>query len=188
MKKIFSYFIVISLSISVVSCASSVKVDYHFNTEEDFEQFKTYDYLTFPENSQMNEYVLKRTKVYLNQHLENKGMRQTSENPDLLIAIHTQVRSKIQISHMGYSYAPQVIYWSSYGYYGSYGWEAREFQKGTLVVDFVDAQDREMIWRGIADGSIPETPQSVKLDQIVEKAVDSMMKYYPPPPVDTKKD
>jgi hypothetical protein len=74
-----------------------------------------------------------------------------------------------------------MVYWSSYGYYGTYGWEAREFQKGTLVIDFVDARDKTMVWRGIADGSIPETPQTVKLDEIVEKAINSMMENYPPP-------
>ena len=181
MKKIILFLVLMSITILTVHCASKIKTDYHYNTEENFERFKTFDYLTFPENSQINEYVLKRTKVYLTRHLESKGMKQSTENPDLLIAILTRVRSSIQISSLGYSYAPQMVYWSSYGYYGTYGWEAREFQKGTLVIDFVDAQDKAMVWRGIADGSIPETPQSVKLDEIVEKAINSMMENYPPP-------
>jgi hypothetical protein len=182
MNRIFNYLLLIIFGILLFNCAPTIKTDYHFDTNENFERFKTFNYLTFPENSQMNEYVLKRTKVYLSKHLESKGMRQSKENPDILIAIHTQVRSKIQISHLGYSYAPQTVYWSSYGYYGSYGWEAREFQTGTLVVDFVDAEDKEMVWRGVAEGSIPEIPQSVKIDEIVNKAINEMMKNYPPPP------
>lgn len=181
MKKIIFILKLMSFTVLTISCASSIKTDYHYDSKENFERFKTFDYITFPENSQINEYVLRRTKVYLNQHLKSKGMQQSSENPDLLIAIHTRVRSSIQISHLGYSYAPQMVYWSSYGYFGTYGWEAREFQEGTLVIDFVDAKDKAMIWRGIADGSIPETPQTVRLDEIVEKAINSMMENYPPP-------
>lgn len=181
MKKTIFLPVMLGFAILTVHCASKIKTEYHYNSQENFERFKTFDYLTFPENSQINEYVLRRTKVYLNKHLESKGMQQSAENPDLLIAIHTRVERTIQISHLGYSYAPQMVYWSSYGYYGTYGWEAREFQKGTLVIDFVDARDKAMVWRGVADGSIPETPQTVKLDEIVEKAINSMMEKYPPP-------
>lgn len=169
-----------------VSCSPTIKAGYDYDTKEDFTRFRTFDYLTFPDNSQMNEFVLKRTKAYLNQELKNKGMQQSSQNPDLLIAIHTQVRSKVQVGTLGYSYGPQVVYWSSYGYFGTYGWEVREYRKGTLVVDFVDAQQKEMVWRGVADGSIPEIPQTEKIDKIVNQAVKEMMKYYPPPARDEK--
>lgn len=167
--------------ISFISCGPTMKAGYDYDTEKDFTRFKTYDYLTFPDNSQMNEFVLKRTKAYLKEELSSKGLQQASENPDLLIAIHTRVRSKVQVGNMGYAYAPQMRYWSSYGYFGTYGWEVREYQKGTLVVDFVDAHQKEMVWRGVADGSIPEIPQTEKIDRLVKQAVNEMMKYYPPP-------
>ena len=169
-----------------ISCSPTIKTGYDYDTKEDFARFKTFDYLTFPDNSQMNEFVLKRTKYYLNQELDSKGLQQSSENPELLIAIHTRVRSKVQVANMGYAYAPQMRYWSSYGYFGTYGWEVREYQKGTLVVDFVDAQEKEMVWRGVADGSIPEIPQTEKIERIVKQAVKEMMKNYPPPARDEK--
>jgi hypothetical protein len=53
-------------------------------------------------------------------------------------------------------------------------------------VDFVDAKEKEMVWRGVADGSIPEIPQSTKIDRIVGEAVKRMMKNYPPPPLKEK--
>jgi hypothetical protein len=164
-----------------ITCGPTMKAGYDYDTKQDFVRFITYDYLTFPDNTQMNEFVLKRTKAYLNQELKSKGLQESSENPDLLIAIHTKVRSKVQVGNMGYAYAPQMYYWSSYGYFGTYGWEVREYQKGTLVVDFVDAQEKVMVWRGVADGSIPEIPQTEKIDKLVKQAVTEMMKYYPPP-------
>ena len=182
MNRILNFIILIVFGVLLINCGPSIKTGYDFDTKENFERFSTFEYITFPENSQMNEYVLRRTKVYLNQHLEKKGMKQSADNPDLLIAIHTQVTSKVQVSNLGYAYAPQMYYWSSYGYFRSYGWELRAYHRGTLVVDFVDAKEKEMVWRGVAEGSIPEIPQSVKIDEIVNKAVNEMMKNYPPPP------
>jgi hypothetical protein len=170
------------LVIAILSCAPAIKAGYDYDTKEDFSRYKTFDYLTFPENTQMNIFVLKRTKSLLTRELISKGLQQSSEKPDLLIAIHTRVRSRVQVGNLGYAYAPQVVYWSSYGYFGSYGWQVREYQKGTLVVDFVDAREKEMVWRGVAEGSLPDIPQTEKIEKIVNQAVKEMMKYYPPPP------
>jgi hypothetical protein len=166
----------------LIHCGPSVKAGYDYDTKENFTRFKTYDYLTHPENTQMSELVLKRVKQAIDREMEPKGLKQSTENPDLLIAIHTNVRTKVQVGTWGYSYSPYVVYWSSYGYYGTYGMEYREFSKGTLVVDIVESKAKEMIWRGVAEGSIPDIPRSDRIEQLVNKAVKEMMKNYPPPP------
>jgi hypothetical protein len=181
MNKIYYFLLLTVFGILIINCGPSIKAGYDYDTEENFARFKTYDYLTQPENTQMSELVLKRVKQAIDNELEMKGLNQMSENPDLLIAIHTNVRSKVQVGTWGYSYSPYVVYWSSYGYYGTYGLQTREFQKGTLVVDFVESGAREMIWRGVAEGSIPEIPRSEQIEKLVNKAVKEMMKNYPPP-------
>ena len=166
----------------MINCGPSIKAGYDYDTKENFARFKTYDYLTQPENTQMSELVLKRVKQAVDREMESKGLTKSSENPDLLIAIHTKVSSKVQVGTWGYSYSPTVVYWSSYGYSGTYGLQYREFQKGTLVVDIVESKAKEMIWRGVAEGSLPDIPRSEQIEKIVNKAVKEMMKNYPPPP------
>ncbi len=165
----------------LISCGPSIKVGYDYDTEKKFTEFKTFDFLTNPDNSQMNELALKRVKQALIRELSPKGMVQSSENPDLLIAIHTNVRTKVQIASYGYYYAPYTVYWSSYGYYGAYNIETREFKKGTLVLDFIDSKSKQMVWRGTGEGVLPEVPRSDQIEKIVNKAVKEIMKKYPPP-------
>jgi len=182
MMKVHSIIIIIIFSLALMQCAPSIKAGYDYDTEVEFSRYKTYDYLTHPENTQMSELVLKRVKQAIARELTPKGLTQVAENPDVQIAIHTNVRSKVQLSTWGYSYSPYVVYWSSYGYFGTYGLEVREYQKGTLIVDFIDAQEKQMIWRGVAEGSLPDIPRSEQIEKIVNKAVKAMMKNYPPPP------
>ncbi|UCF65414.1 MAG: DUF4136 domain-containing protein [bacterium] len=182
MKKILFLAIILIFALYGIQCAPAIKAGYDFDTEEDFTRFNTYSYLTHPENTQMSELVLRRVKQAIDRELTPKGLTMVSENPDIQIAIHTNVRSKVQLSTWGYSYSPYVVYWSSYGYFGTYGLEVREYQKGTLIVDFIDAQEKQMIWRGVAEGSLPDIPRSEQIEKIVNKAVKKMMKNYPPPP------
>lgn len=182
MNRFFTFFLLVVCGVFLIHCGPSIKAGYDYDTEENFARFKTYDYLTHPENTQMSELVLKRVKQAIDRELAPKGLTKSSDNPDLLIAIHSNVRSQVQVGNWGYSYSPTVVYWSSYGYYGVYGLQTREFQKGTLVVDMVESKAKEMIWRGVAEGSLPDIPRSDRIEQLVNKAVKEMMKNYPPPP------
>jgi hypothetical protein len=175
-------FILLLIGILLFSCGSSIKVGYDFNTKENFAGYKTFNFMEHPQNLQMREYVLSRIKHAITNELNQKGLKMSEEKPDLLIAIHTQVNTKVNISSWGYNYAPYVVYWGSYGYYGDYGITARQYNKGTLVVDLVEPKTKEMIWRGVAESALPETPRSEQLDKVISKAVEKMMKNYPPPP------
>jgi len=181
MKNIlFSFFILVTM-LFFIGCGPSIKVGYDYDTDKNFTSFRTFDFLTHPDNSQMNELALKRVKQALTRELSPKGMAPSTENPDLLIAIHTNVRTKVQIASYGYYYAPYTVYWSSYGYYGAYNIETREFKKGTLVLDFIDSKSKQMVWRGVGEGALPDVPRSDQIDKIVNKVVKEIMKKYPPP-------
>lgn len=182
MKRSMLFLSCIAVFYIIVGCGPSIRTGYDYDVEKDFSVFKTYDFLTQPENTQMSELVLKRVKQAIQRELAPKGLVQTSENPDLLIAIHTQVRSKVNVTTYGYYYAPYTVYWGSYGYYGNYGLDVREYRKGTLLLDFVDARSKQMIWRGAAEGVLPEIPRYEQIEKLVNSAVKSVMKYYPPPP------
>ncbi len=48
-----------------ISCGSSLKVDYDYDTEKDFTQFKTYDFINHPSHAHAREYVVKNKSTYL---------------------------------------------------------------------------------------------------------------------------
>ena len=59
----------------------------------------------------------------------------------------------------------------------SYVGSAIYVQKGTLVVDIVDAGNKRLAWRGIAIGNLDTNPSKALED--VDKAVEKMFAKYP---------
>ncbi|UJH66391.1 DUF4136 domain-containing protein [Allomuricauda sp. SCSIO 65647] len=68
-------------------------------------------------------------------------------------------------------------------YYGRRRWryqitevEVREYTQGTLIVDFIDAKTKEVIWHGSTTGVI--TANSIKLEQKINDAVKAIFDKY----------
>ena len=92
-----------------------------------------------------------------------------------VIVFHTGIQDKVQVTDWGYGYGPYR------GWYGGGGVNTYQYQQGTLIIDFVDAESKQLVWRGTAEGVVgegktdPEKAQK-KIDEIVGK----MLKDYPP--------
>jgi hypothetical protein len=56
------------------------------------------------------------------------------------------------------------------------GTDTYEYEVGTLIIDFVDAKKKELIWRGIATGVVNPNITAEDIDRIVAK----IMENYPP--------
>ncbi len=172
---------VVMLFFLILKCGHSIKVGYDYNLQEDFLSFKTYDFMKSPASAQVREYVLKRLKESINRELSQKGMKQSSINPDILIAIHPLTDNRLNISNWGYIYAPYSAYWGQYVYWMSSRVDRYEYQKGTLIIDFIRSDNKELVWRGVAESALPDSPRSDQIDKVVNKAVSEIMKKYPPP-------
>ncbi len=71
----------------------------------------------------------------------------------------------------------------TYGYrYGRYGRRVgtyttvQKYQQGTLVVDLVDAKEKELVWRGWAKGEVNDSVGKEKIDDTTAK----ILAEYPP--------
>jgi hypothetical protein len=71
----------------------------------------------------------------------------------------------------------------SYGWGGGYssGVALDGLAPGTLVIDVVDVQADELIWRGWAEGAFYDMPRPEQLDEYIAQVVGKMMKDFPPP-------
>ena len=68
-------------------------------------------------------------------------------------------------------------------YYGRRRWryqitevEVREYTQGTLIVDFIDATTKEVVWHGSTSGVI--TTNSIELEQKINDAVKAIFEKY----------
>jgi hypothetical protein len=175
--------IVLSLVFFALGC-SSISVNMDYDKEANFAALKTFDWIPQPTNvvgnvdvaRMRNDLVDKRIKSSVNNELAAKGYRQDSNNPDFLIAYHIGLKEKVDVNTYGYGYAPRGRYW---GWGGSYV-DVYQYEEGTLIVDFVEATKKELIWRGAGTKTLESNPTPEKIEQNIGKAVAKILKKFPP--------
>lgn len=172
-------FFALGLLLVYTGC-SSVNVRFDYERGVDFSKFKTFDFIDTPRDIETNELELKRIANAITKEMNSKGYTQSADNPDLLIAVHTYVKDKINVTNWGYSYAD--YYWYGYWGPGPYGRATvQQYEEGTLVIDIVDNAEDELIWRGAASRALPGRPTPEKLDQIIDEVITKTLANYPPP-------
>ena len=175
MKAIHAFFVLFLIGF-VVSCSSVYGVRYDYDKQADFENLKTYDWMTVPEKANINSLNVERVKKAVSAELQAKGLMMTSNNPDFLIAEHLGRKDKVQITNWGYGYGPHG------GYRGAGGISTYEYEEGSLILDFVDAKSKKMIWRGVAKADINNVDTPEKKEKLINEAVHEILKNFPPKP------
>lgn len=175
MKKITSLMLLVGFALLTIGC-STLKVNHDWDREKDFSKYKTFDFLTPPMDYRVSDLVMKRVYSSIALEMKNKGLTRVMDDPDLLIAVHTGVQDKIDVTYWGYHYAP--YYW--YGYWGPGSTTAYRYEEGHLVIDMVDADDEELVWRGVASAVLPDNPNPARMSEGVANAVARILDKYPP--------
>lgn len=134
---------------------SSMAIKSDFDPQADFARYKTFDWMP-------------RAKPSPNPLHEKRVA--AAGAPDFLVVVHANVQDKLDVDTYGYRYGR---YGRRVGTYTT----VREYQQGTMVIDFIDAKTKELFWRGWAKGEVsnPETAKE-KIDEVVAK----ILAQYPP--------
>lgn len=165
--------IVSSLMVVAFGC-STISVQYDYDTKADFASLKTFSFMPVPEEANISTLNVKRVQDALRTQLELKGLTMIPDNPDFLISMHlTKKRKKIVVVHSGYSYGTS-------GYWGSAFANEFEYEEGTFVLDFVDTQSKELIWRGVAMGEIRYDISPEKRIERINKVAQKILSNFPP--------
>lgn len=174
MKKFYSIFIMILLFLS--SC-SSIKVNSDYDRSVSFSQYKTFGFHKKGiDKAQISDLDKKRILRAIENELTKKGMTK-SETPDLLVSIFTKERE--QVSVMQYN--------AGWGYGWGWGWNPYLWGgqtyvttniEGTLFIDLIDAQQKELIWQGQGIGNL--TQDREKKEERINEFVAKILELYPP--------
>ena len=157
--------------------AVSVKED--FNKETDFSKYKTFTLK--PGTLAKNPFAQQRIEKAIVARLTEKGLTQAGDGSDLIIYTHAKINVEKALDISSYGYG---------GYYGWGGWggdfgttnvNVVDVPMGTLMVDMVDAASKEMVWRGIAQGTVPTSSTSEESEKRINKAVTKLLRNFPPP-------
>ncbi len=178
--KAFHAFWVLFLICFIVNCASIYGVEHDYDKKVNFANLKTYDWMPIPEKANIDSLSEQRVKSAVNAELKGKGLMRTSDNPDFLIAEHLGKKDKIQVTDWGYDYGPYRGYWDSYPAHG--GVVVSEYEEGSLILDFVDAKSKKMIWRGVAKAVVDHADTPEEREKLINEAVQEILKNFPPKP------
>ena len=116
-----------------------------------------------------------RIKDAVTRQLEAKGILLVSQNANFLIAMHGTTQEKLDIQDWGYS-SPSAAYW------GQRDISVQQYTEGTLIVDFVDANSKQMFWRGVATGAVDPNATPKKREKRIKEGVAKLLEKFPPVP------
>ncbi|MFL2621886.1 MAG: DUF4136 domain-containing protein [Flavobacteriaceae bacterium] len=173
MKKIYLFYFIVSL---IISSCSSIHVAADYDRSVNFSSYKSFSF--FQEGIKkvkISDLDKRRILNAIENELISKGLKK-SDNPDLLVNIITKERKEVN------------IYNQNFGMWGwGWGWgptfglnqtNISDSTNGTLFIDLIDNNKKELVWQGIGDGYL-STRMDRKNERIIE-FVESILEKYPP--------
>jgi hypothetical protein len=183
-----SLFINLSLAIAFTACAPRVTVD--TAQRVDFNRFQTYFWMQIDVKAGQNplyynQLASQQVEGTIQQALTQRGFREATRRPDLLVGYHFFVEDKTRtVANNKGSYGMYGPYfgWGRWGYRGWgpswWGWNSwgpmytqEKYEAGTVVVD---ARTKQLIWRGSVQNAINnpayiKTQLAREIQRIVEE-------------------
>lgn len=165
------------------ACAPAVRIvdteaEADFNLA-DYETYNFYDSVggigTTTEVSPQYLEEMNIIKYEIASQLERRGLRLSSE-PELLVNIGAVVEERVQTRQTNIRDAPVYIGQRRYH------WQAEEvpvgrYRQGTVSVHLIDRLENRLVWRGVAEGVIPENRE--RLRDNIERGVEELFQRVP---------
>jgi hypothetical protein len=170
MKKLF-------LILILSSCASDIVVRTDFDKSIEIHRRTKYAWLGQKEIESRNSPLLynelndKRVKAAVDAGMTSKGYQLDDSEPEFLIHYHVTIEDKavrVETEPYGYSYGQ---FWKNNQT------DVRRYREGTLILDFMDSGNCELIWRGWAVSILDE--EKLVSEELIRTAVARILEQFP---------
>lgn len=176
-RSIFKNTTVFLMFVSMLSCVS-VKVDSDYDKQVNFSEYKTFAfYKTGIDKAEISDLDKRRILRAIETEMLAKGFTK-SENPDLLVSIFTKSRQEVNVWNngfgpYGYGWGWSPFYWNNYN-------NVSTSTQGSLYIDLIDADKKELIWQGKGSGYLSSSSNIEKKEARIKEFVAEIMAAYPP--------
>lgn len=163
--------------LAVVTSCSSVRVASDYDQQADFSQYNSYAFFKPGiDKAEISDLDKRRILRAIEDEMTAKGFTKSDSEPDLLVSIFTKTRENVNIYQN-----------NMYGYYG-WGWNPWYWgvgpnhistnSEGTLYIDLIDAEGKELVWQGMGTGALAKEVdrKQERINEIVKKILEK----YPP--------
>jgi len=116
-----------------------------------------------------------------------------SQSPDVLVNIFTKSKEKVNVYQNNWGWGGYYGGWGWGGYgawgwggYGPWGWgtgfnnSVSRSTEGTLFIDVIDAEKKELAWQGMGVGYLKTSKDIEKKEARINEFVSEIMTAYPP--------
>lgn len=167
--------IIFILSYLMFSCSNELRVYTDFDKEVSLQKLTNYDWLAVSQieskNNPLffNELTDKRIKTAVEAQLTAKGYVH-SVNAEMIVHYHIIVVNKTAVrpEPFGYNYGR---YWQKNDL------ETYRYEEGTLIIDFMDSRNCNLLWRGWAVSVLDD--EKMIDEQLINNAVTEIFKKFP---------
>ena len=172
MKKL-NILMLLLLSLAILSCGPRVATQK--TTSKDLSSYNSFAYLpnanVSAQGMQMSSEDVSRAVIEaVNTNLQQAGYNLNRQNPDLLVLISTETDTEVTTTtdpvYAAYPYTTGVrtinplynnYYYGGYAGYNNiigYDTDTYSYEEGTVVINLVDRETKNTVWKGVASESI----------------------------------
>jgi hypothetical protein len=159
------------------AACSSITVNTNYKPGINFARFKTYDWMPRLEKSGNLQEVIAAGRVgyiiegAVEKELTDRGYKKEKRagiKPDFFLAYRAQVKEKTESKVITYACGEPIC---------PQGIDLVTIREGMLVLDIIEADSNQVVWRGTAVGVIGDPS---KRKEAIEGAVARMLQNFPP--------
>jgi hypothetical protein len=172
-------FLLLGLLLAVgVGQVAGQSVNVNFDSHADFNQFKTYKWVTMKDALQLDELTADQLIATVDVELAKKGLTKSkTDKADLWVGYQIARPGQKQLSHfnIGASYGSAAGANSA-----TAGATTTTVHTGQLVLDMYESVKQQLVWRGVVSEAIDADANPAKKQKHMDKAIEKLLKEFPP--------
>ncbi|MAD96919.1 MAG: hypothetical protein CMB99_06280 [Flavobacteriaceae bacterium] len=174
------HFILLGLLV-IFSACSAIKVTTDYDSGVKFENYKTFAfYKTGIDKADISDLDKKRILRAIERELLAQGFSKSNE-PDFLVSIFTKSRERVNVNQnnlgIGWGWGWGWNPWMMGGGFNNVN--VSQFTEGTLFIDFIDKEKKELIWQGVGSGAL-RIQNREKKEKRINLFVQEIISRFPP--------
>jgi hypothetical protein len=176
-------FAIVTIAMLMVGC-NPIYVNYDYDKDADFAKYQTFSWMELPEivpqnpaqAQKSNPLLAKRIRSGVNDQLVSKGLKHLERGGDFLVIYYLDPKQMLLVQQNAYS---GMDMWANSRVGGAI--TTKEITEGTMIIDLLDGQTKELVWRGMAENARRDDAPPEQLNKTIDDAIVKLFENYPPP-------
>jgi hypothetical protein len=158
------------IAVSFSACQSSMSVVSDSDKSVDFNKYRTFQLLPWPE--ELNNLVSRNSQLLVDKSIKETltryGYTLVDKNADLVVSTYIHIDEEKGVTAYNNYYGSSYGYGGGFGYgygygYGGYGggvstttYQEYSYEVGSLILDVYDQAEKKLVWQGIGTDQLSD--------------------------------